>query len=80
MKKIILAIALVLMTSFAGAQVVTDVQRNSQGQPFIRFINHNSYPVSCWYQDQFNYITFAINSYSSSMYYPIYGNFRWQCQ
>lgn len=79
MKKLIL-ILLLMLPFTADAQVQPQVGRNNMGQPIIRFVNLYYRPVSCFYKDAYSYYTFTILPQSYSMWYPIYGNYSWNCR
>lgn len=80
MKAIVLAICLMLSSTLAWGQIEAQEARNNVGMTFVRLVNHNPVPVSCYYQDRFNYFTFMIYPHSTSRWIPTYGFFQWACK
>ncbi len=71
---------LLLITSVASAQVMTQEAQNNAGQTFIRFYNNSPSYYSCYYRDSYNnYYTFVLAPQLVSMWYPTYGYFEWEC-
>ena len=75
-----LLLALLLVCTAAVAQVQQQQAQNNQGQSFLRLHNNSSYWTNCYYRDQFNYVTFNIAPYSTSLWYPVYGQYEWRCR
>jgi hypothetical protein len=76
----ILLTLLLLFSSTASAAVVEQVTRNNSGQPVIRILNQTPYYMNCYYRDQYNYYTFTLAPWTSSMWFMIYGQYQWQCR
>jgi len=79
MKKLI-AVCLLLMSSFAMADIIPEQTVSQSGVPLFRLFNDTDYHVACYYRDNLNYFTFTIAPYSYSMWYPSYGYFEWECR
>lgn len=77
MKKLLLVLLLVCSSAFA--QVVPQSATNNQGQPFLRLNNTTEYYLSCYIRDNYNYFTFRISPYTMSVWYPVYGQYVWEC-
>jgi len=75
-----LFLALLLVCSVAVAQIVPQQASNDQGQSFLRIHNNTPYYISCYYRDSYNYITFTISPNTTSLWYPVYGYYIWECQ
>ena len=80
MKSFILALLLVCSTVFAQVLVQPEQANNNRGQSFFRLHNNSSFYVSCYYRDNYNFMTFSIAPGSVSMWYPVYGVYVWECQ
>lgn len=80
MKRLILLLVLLLVPMSADARVSAQYANNNRGQQIIRFVNHSPRWYSCFYQDQVNYYTFTLGPGQASYWYPIYGQYRWQCR
>lgn len=80
MKKIILFLLLMLIPSIADAQVTPQFTRAQNGMPLVRFVNTGPKWLSCYYRDQVNYYTFTLGPRQMSFWYPIYGQYSWQCR
>lgn len=74
-----LLLALLLVCSVAFAQIVPQQADNDMGQSFFRLHNTSSYYISCYYRDTYNYITFTVAPQSTSLWYPVYGFYIWEC-
>ena len=75
-----LLLTLVLVCSAASAQIIPEQANNNQGQSFFRLYNNTPYYISCYYKDNYNYITFTIAPRNTSFWYPVYGFYIWECQ
>jgi hypothetical protein len=82
MKTLILTtlLTLLLFIPTASAQVIPEQRYNNNGQTIFRVVNNTNRYANCFYQDQANYFTFSINPYSTSMWYPVFGQYRWGCK
>ena len=74
-----LLLALLLVCSVAVAQIVPQQADNDQGNSFFRLHNNTPYYISCYYRDSYNFITFSIAPRSTSLWYPVYGFYIWEC-
>jgi hypothetical protein len=81
MKTLILStlLTLLLFIPTASAQVMPE-QRNNNGQTIFRVVNNTNYYTNCFYRDQANYFTFSVSPRSSSMWYPVFGQYQWGCK
>jgi len=77
MRKLLLVLLLVCSSAFA--QLIPQEATNNQGQPFLRLNNNTGYYLSCYIKDNYNYFTFTISPYTSSLWYPVYGVYVWEC-
>lgn len=79
MKQLLLVLLLLISAAVKGA-VFEEYAYNADNMVFIRLLNTDVYPVSCYYRDQYNFITFIVGPRSYSMWYPVYGSYVWQCK
>ncbi len=75
-----LLLALLLVCTAAVAQIVPQQAQNNEGQSFFRLHNNTSAYTSCYYRDTYNYVTFTITPFSTSLWYPVYGYYEWGCR
>ena len=79
MKKILLTIALLLISTAAFA-VYEETAYNDNGYLFIRLINNTNSWASCYYRDDYNYYTFSIAPQTITQWQPVYGYYQWECR
>ncbi len=79
MRSLLLVLLLVCSAAFAQ-QIVPQQADNNQGQSFFRLHNNTPYYISCYYRDTYNYITFTIGPNNTSLWYPVYGFYVWECR
>lgn len=82
MKKLLITIAVLLMSVVAMAQqtVFEETAYNNQNQLFIRLANYSQNWVTCYYKDAYNYYTFSIAPQSVTNWAPVYGAYEWECR
>lgn len=82
MKKLMLTIALLLMSTTAMTQqtVFEETAYNNQNQLFIRLANYSQNWVACYYSDAYNYFTFSIAPQTVTNWHPVYGAYQWECR
>ena len=74
---IFLALAPVTVAQQQGVQ--EEVAQATTGQYFIRLHNTVGRWVSCYYSDDYNFFTFTIAPYTTTVWSPIYGSYVWEC-
>ena len=82
MKKLLLTIALLMMSATAMTQqtVFEETAYNNQNQLFIRLANFSNNWVACYYSDAYNYFTFSIAPQTVTDWQPVYGAYTWECR
>ena len=79
MRKTIIALALILFSGLAFAQVTADTSTGWNGQKIVRFVNHNTVPVNCEYRDSVRSYSFTVPARSRSAWISPVGFYRWNC-
>ena len=60
--------------------VCEQLARNDYGNLFIRVANYLPRYVSCYYRDDYNYLTFNVAPQSVTLWQPVYGTYVWECE
>ena len=80
MKKLLLALSFVAMSAFASnAGVYVEESVTDRGVPIVRIANALDVMLSCYIQDRHNYIPFYVYPRSYSLWYPVSGQYVWEC-
>ena len=80
MKKVLILTFLLLISFPASSQVTSQDVITHTGQTVFRVLNNTGYYLSCYYRDQYNYVAFQLPPYTTSMWYPVYGVYHWECR
>jgi hypothetical protein len=81
MRAVILAMAFMALSAFAGNPGVFPEQTMTpNGITVVRIANALDITLACYIQDQHNYTPFHVYPRSYSLWYPVHGQYRWQCQ
>ena len=79
MRKLIFALLLMIpLTAFPQWNV--EYNKNMYGQMIVRVINHNPYPVSCYFRDVYSYYTFVVPGRAISGWFLPAGHFQIDCR
>jgi hypothetical protein len=85
MKKYILAVGLLLLTTYSFSALSPKIYNqdgvHSNGDLFVRIVNTSPFPHICWIEDQKTKaaITFVVSEYDISEWYKVYGTYKWKC-
>lgn len=64
---------------FTQEMVVPEQSYSSTGLPILRIHNYSRAYLSCQVRDRYNFQTFAILPFQSSMWYVVRGEYWWNC-
>lgn len=82
MKTLLVSITLIISLFWSTvtlSQVYENKTINNQGLTIIQIVNNGNYPVTCFYRDNINFITFILNPRTVSQWIPVYGYYQWGC-